>query len=167
MTLDQQMNKFREASRELFNHYFRVTNDLDAHDDRWLAVERFQEVEALLFSNLVAEPLSIPPMQYGYGHSVQPHIRVQIRHGDSTSIMLNREIDSGYWDFPLKEVTSEAVLLFKEFFDWDSIDFRDHRYARVQVSEWTSHPETVGKHGLIETFSARYVMHNFDGHSDE
>jgi hypothetical protein len=59
--------------------------------------------------------------------------------------MLNREVDSGYWDYPLEEVTREAKLGFISFFDWDQLDYRDHRYVRVQVLEWASQPTVVGE----------------------
>jgi hypothetical protein len=69
--------------------------------------------------------------------------------------MLNREFSSGYWDYPLKEVTEEARLIFIRFFDWDQLAYRDNRYVLVQVQSWSAHPETVGKQGLIES---QYVL---------
>jgi hypothetical protein len=68
--------------------------------------------------------------------------------------MLNREVNSGYWDFPIREVTRDARLLFFRFFDWDVLAYRDNRYVLVQIDSWPSHPEAVGKQALVE---ARYV----------
>lgn len=55
---------------------------------------------------------------------------------DFAPIMFNREIQSGYWDHPLKEVTNDAKLVFVSFFDWDDLDYRDNRYVRVIVGEF-------------------------------
>jgi len=91
-----------------------------------------------------------------YG-TLQPEILVELR-SDFCSIMLNREINSGYWDFPLREVTRDARLHFITFFDWDNLDYRDNRYVRVQVADWPSHPEAVGKDALIESQYVHFVL---------
>jgi hypothetical protein len=156
MKHDVQMNRFRLASRELFNNYFRIEdasgNGTDS--EAWSALERFIEVETVLFENMVLEPLEIGGPAYG---NCNPRIRVCLRSGDFAPIMLNREVDSGYWDHPLQEVTSDAVLKFVRFFDWDQLHYCDYRYVRVVVVDWPSHPVAVGKHALIETQYARYA----------
>ena len=53
----------------------------------------------------------------GYGH-LQPEILVELS-SDFCSIMLNRELNSGYWDFPLWEITRDARLLSITFYDWE------------------------------------------------
>lgn len=156
MTLDLRMNQFRQASRELFNHYFRV-DEPSAHSQRAGELqERFADVEQILFQNMVAEPLSLEKVVYGC--FVQPNIGVELSFGQVAPIMLNREIDSGYWDFPVNEVTKEVSLLFKTFFDWDNLAYRDHQYVRAQVIDWAAHPETIGKDALIETQYVKYVL---------
>lgn len=145
MTLDESMNRFRVASRELFNHFFLVA---DAYNnDGWLLEERFCRVEAVLFEQLVSEPCALPSVSYG---AHQPAIRVLLRHSDFAPIMINREVDSGYWDHPLGEVTRDAQLSFVRFFDWDLLAVRDNKYVRVNIDAWPAHPEAVGKHALIE-----------------
>ncbi|MCP5242486.1 MAG: hypothetical protein H6940_03455 [Burkholderiales bacterium] len=147
MELDAHINRFRIATRELFNHFFRV--DDPYNNGSWVLEERYEEVESLLFEKLVLEPAELPLIPYG---TLQPNIRVNLRGtGGFVPIMLNREVDSGYWDYPLKEVTREAKLAFISFFDWDQLDYRDHRYVRAQVIERKSQPEIVGKHAFIET----------------
>jgi hypothetical protein len=64
--------------------------------------------------------------------------------------MLNREVNSGYWDYPISEVTREPVLLFVQFFDWDILAYRDNQYVMAEVRDWSSNPETAGKRALIE-----------------
>lgn len=149
MDLDKLVNRFRLASRELFNHFFRVDDPYN-NDEAWTQEEGCSEVESLLFQKLVLEPAELPVIPYG---TVNPHIRVELKAVSTFApIMLNRELDSGYWDYPLREVTREAKLAFVEFWDWDDLDYRDHRYVRVVIQDWASHPETIGKHAFIETY---------------
>lgn len=153
MELDALLSRFRVASRELFNQFFRVDTPY-AKEDAWVLEERYGEVESLLFEKLVLEPAQLPIIRYGTLH---PNIRVELRHGEFAPIMLNREIDSGYWDYPLKEVSREAELAFISFFDWDQLDYRDHRYVRVLVTEWAAQPKAVGKHAFIESHYVRFA----------
>lgn len=150
MDLDELVNRFRLASRELFNQFFRVPQP---RDDGWLLEERFNEIEVLLFQKLVIEPAGLPEGRYGVPN---PSIRVTLE-SDRAAIMLNRDIDSGYWDHPLEQVTREAQLTFISFFDWDQLAYRDNRYVRVRVDGWPSHVETLGKHAFIESHYVRYA----------
>jgi hypothetical protein len=161
MALNEMMRRFRVASRELFNHYFRVSMvardvvavaDVSAadDDDPWDVVDRFSHVEDVLFEELVSGPAKLTHVSYG---DLQPEILVEVS-SDFCPIMLNREVESGYWDFPIHEVTREARLLFFRFFDWDRLDYHDNQYVVVQVADWPAHPEAVGKKALIES---RYV----------
>jgi len=149
MELDARLNQFRIASRELFNLFFRLDKPYE-NDGAWVLEERYREVEKLLFEKLVLEPSALSG-QYG---ALNPRIRVVLKHGEFAPIMLNREVNSGYWDYPLREVTKEAALGFISYFDWDQLDYRDHRYVRVQVLEWPSQSAVVGKQAFIE---AQYV----------
>lgn len=168
--LHQSMCRFRMAARELFNHYFAVppppaTPYYDYN-------EGFIEVEQILFTKLVLEPCAVPlaSNSYVYGIDAHPGIRVRlpIANADedvvgvseqpSAPIMLNREINSGYWDYSLDRFTNDATLLFVSFFDWSSEYSRDNAYVLVQVSDWASHPEAIGKQGLVESHYVRYVL---------
>ena len=151
MELNALMNRFRNASRELFNHYFHAST----HDEEAGSVdERYSIIEEQLFHALVTEPANIKPILYG---RLQSQILVTLRNGNFAPWMLNRELDSGYWDHSQKEVTTDAVLQFIRYFDWDQFDFKDHHYVRVLVTEWPSHPEHVGKHALIESMYVQFV----------
>lgn len=149
--IDEMMNQFRLASRELFNHFFRVPDPYV--NDGWLLEDRFSGVQCILFQKLVTEPASLLDATYG---TLQPEIQIELRSGESAPIMINREINSGYWDYPIKEVTKDARLLFVSFFDWDQLDYRDNRYVRLQIDDWPSHPETCGKQALIESRHVRF-----------
>ena len=152
MELDVLMNRFRIASRELFNHYFRVEEPYD-NPDAWLLEERHSEIEELLFEKMVLEAADLPSSTYGL---VNPSVLVKLK-GSAAPAMFNREIDSGYWDYPLKEISQDAKLAFISFFDWDQLGFRDNTYVRAQVLEWQSHPETVGKHVFIKPLYVSYI----------
>lgn len=144
------MTRFRLASRELFNNYFR-TGGRD--EDAWKAQERFSTLEGHLFDALVSLPAGLSGGTYGL---IRPGIVCRLEGSDHAPWMLNRADDSGYWDHPQDQVTRDAVLSFVAFFDWDSLDLIDWRYVRVTVSDWASHPELVGKHALIETIYVRF-----------
>ena len=145
------MTRFRLASRELFNNYFRTGGRDDA---AWDARERFSLVEEHLFDALVAMPAGLSCGAYG---KPQEHISVVLAHGEFAPWVLNRESDSGYWDHLQTEFTADAVLSFVTFFDWDLLDLIDWRYVRVVVSAWPSRPELVGKHALVETIYIRFI----------
>jgi hypothetical protein len=70
MALNEMMRRFRVASRELFNHYFRVSMvardvvavaDVSAadDDDPWDVVDRFSHLEDVLFEELVSGPAKL------------------------------------------------------------------------------------------------------------
>jgi hypothetical protein len=154
MDLNQMMNRFRLASRALFNGFFHVLDPRSDSVQAWLLEERFSSVEEVLFRKLVGEAASLPDIRYG---DLQPAIHVTLRDGGMAPIMLNREIDSGHWDYPVMRVTDDARLQFVRFFDWDQLDYRDNQYVRVKVDHWPSHADAVGKHGLIETQYVKFV----------
>jgi hypothetical protein len=151
MTLDESMNAFRLASRELFNGYFRVADPYE--NGGWLLEERFSAVEMVLFDQLVSVPHALPEAPYG---KHQKTIVVGLKHSDSAPIMVNRSQDSGYWDHPLVHVPKEAKLTFLRFFDWDQVGIKDHQYVQVLIDHWPEHPEISNFQPLIE---AQYVVY--------
>ncbi|UGY16731.1 hypothetical protein [Bradyrhizobium septentrionale] len=148
--LNELMVRFRIASREIFNQFFRVEGPYE--NDGWSFEQRFSEVEAILFDKMVAEPASLGNASYG---SVTSAISVELRIGKSVPAMINREINSGYWDHPIGAVTADAQLQFISFFDWDRLNYRDNQYVRVCIARWPSHKEMEGKEALLE---AQYVQ---------
>lgn len=155
MNIDEMLNQFRIASRELFNNYFRVSNPYGSGSNAWLLDERFSEIEEVLFKKIVIEPAAIEYVKYG---EPQRQIQVELRSGEFAPILLNRDISSGYWDHSLNEVTSNVKLAFLSFFDWDKLDYRDNRYVQVEVKSWPLHPEAVGKHALIESQYVKFAI---------
>lgn len=151
MDFDELMGQFRRANRELFNNFF-----LNLEEDGWLARERYTDVEFILFQRMVLSMFDIQGVGYG---KPEPAVRVVIA-GDHSSapIMINREIDSPYFDFPVDQLTRDAVLHFVKFFDWSPTNVCDHQYVEVQINDWPSHPETKGKIALIENLHVKFEL---------
>ncbi len=143
------MSQFRVASRELFNNYFRLpSSEIENKPSLgWTLEERFSEVEVVLFANLVSEAASLSYVRYG---NFQPNILVSIT-SNLAPIMINREISSGYWDCPTTEVSNDARLIFKQYFDWNSLSYRDNQYVYVLIEDWPTQQELIGKHALVES----------------
>lgn len=140
------MSLFRLASRDLFNNFFR-----HSCEDLALIDEGFKEVQNLLFRKLVIQPFALPDIEYG---DENEEISVNIL-GWLAPAMINRERNSGYWDYPIKEITQDAKLCFVGFFDFSTIRLLDHQFVEVCIRNWPAYPELVGKRTLIEY---RYVQ---------
>lgn len=150
--MDKAINKFRLASRELFNNFF-LEEFLEAEDEDFY--EQFTIIEEQLFCALVTTKFDLGKIVYGFP---QPEILVKAKEASicGTPIMINREIDSGYWDYPISIASPECVFTFVKFFDWDQKSYKDNRYVRVIIQEWPADPDLVGKHALIETIYTSY-----------
>lgn len=146
------LNAFRLASRELFNGYFLV-KDEPYDNGGWSLLERFGEVEDVLFEQLVGPSCTSSLGPYG---QPQPKLLASLRSGDFAPIMVHRDTDSGYWDHPVSEVTRDAVLRFVRFFNWDQLAIRDYRYVEVVIDSWPQHPDLAGKRALVESQYTAY-----------
>lgn len=154
MNINELMCKFRFASRELFNNHFTVSNPYQ-NDDAWLMQEMFSGVEETLFQNLVCEPLSLACQNYKYN---QPNIFVKFHLTDQLGVMVNREIDSGYWDFGVTKIRSDTKMTFISFYDWENLCFRDNQYVEVLIVGCPQYPEITGKHALLEARSVVFDL---------
>ncbi len=153
MNVDKLVNRFRISSRELFNNHF-LEPFLENED--WELYELFTSIEEELFHALVTSRIDIK--QIVYGCDPQPEIEVipDTLNTCGIPVMLNRDIDSGYWDHKINRAQIGCIFSFLTFFDWDQRAFRDNRYVRAIVKYWPEHPELVGKHALIETIYVSY-----------
>jgi hypothetical protein len=109
-------------------------------------LERFREIEQILFQKLIIEPAGIDKIAYG-----ESHPGIVIKGRTDVTPMLNREINSGYWDHPLQEIRGQPTMFFISYFDWDVLGIRDNGYIKVQIAKWDEHPEVEGKQAPIET----------------
>jgi len=94
MEVDDLVNRFRLASRELRNHWFHPP---DWDQSEWEVVEGFDEVERLLFETLVLWPAGVQRVDYG-----RPNPDTIVVPRTPAPIMINRDrgAESGYWDHP-------------------------------------------------------------------
>ncbi len=153
MNIDKLVNRFRIASRELFNNYF-LEHFLENED--WDFYELFTCLEENLFHALVTSRLSIQNIKYG----CYPQDEIEVIPSELCTvgipILLNRDTSSGYWDHAISRTETGCVFGFLSFFDWDQKAYKDNRYVRVLVKSWPERPELIGKHALIETIYVSY-----------
>jgi hypothetical protein len=152
-SIDDALRRFRIADRELYNQHFHIPNPYNDTDTAFAAMERFEEVQACLFNALVSGPLDLEPVRY---RQTQPAIRVELLHSE-TPVMLNRELDSGYWDHPVTELSPQIPIAFISYFDWDQLNYHDNYYVRGEILENEMAPELVGKHVLIECLNVQFT----------
>ncbi len=155
--INEQMNRFRLASRSTFNQYFYPTS-YGEKGFSLAAFERFEAVEQALFNSLVIKPCQLTPVRYGT--DVINEIGVCVSSSGQVPVMINREVDSGYWDHPVREITSDTKMSFIGYFDFDHTRPMDHRYARVVIVATQPDSEILGKHALIET---QYIEFTVEG----
>ena len=146
---------FRIADRELFNRFFRVDDPWEKQDAAWLLVERFNDLEAVLFQKMVSEALDLGAIAYG---RPQKEILVVSGGNGEVTALINREVDSGYWDFPVSMVPADAEMQFIDFFDWDALALRDNKYVRVLIASCISNPALVEKHALVDAQEVSYKL---------
>ncbi len=153
MNIDKFVNKFRIASRELFNNSF-LEQFLESED--WEFYELFTCIEEELFNALVTSRIGISKNVYG----CSPQSEIEVIPSENSicgiPIMLNRSIDSGYWDHEIDRAEIGCEFTFLSFFDWDQRSYKDNRYVRAIVKFWPEHSELIGKHVLIETTYVTY-----------
>ncbi len=153
MKASSHINKFLISSRQLFNGFFLLENPCDNADEAWDLRDLFNPVQAALFYALVLAPLDISGPSYGMAPQ---SIRVRSNTGGRLPAMINRELESGYWDFPIKECGDDVDLRFIRFFDWSEIERRDNRYVMVKIVSSSKNREIIDKLALIESHYCSY-----------
>ena len=145
-SLDESLKSFRLAAREIFNLFFRVSDPYNSTERAYAAYECFDDVQSVLFQGLITKPFGLPPIAYGYK---QPAIFVDCSRL-LNSVMINRELNSGYWDHPMSAIPPDARVCFVSYFDWDQLGYRDYAYVAAEIEECASHPELLRKRILIQ-----------------
>lgn len=156
MDITEQIQTFREASRHLWNSYFRF--EAERNQD-WDLRDSFSEVYGALFNSLVRFhlPDSAPtiPHLWSPAKKILWEYRI-VSTTDRLPVMVNREKPaSGYWDHPTEYVASAAAdLHLIELFDWDNLGFRDFRYFRVRIVK-ADDPDLVDRDALVDAAYCR------------
>ena len=141
------MQRFRHASRDLWNHYFFPAGAGVSGDMRC----SFDEVQEALFRGLVLHPASLPDAPYGFLNS---RILVSVAGDFDAPAMINRDIDSGYWDYPVQRLESGSRIGLCVVLRLERGHFLDHQYVRVQILGHSTR-ELIGKSALLEV---QYVL---------
>lgn len=142
---------FREASRHLRNTFFSTRDSGD-----WDIIEDFKAVDMMLFDRLVLGRIH-PDGGIIDENAIRMNQFLVEPSGMKMSAMISRDTPvSGYWDHPIGTLLQgEAVLAFREYFDWDQHGLIDLRYYRATIVSSSRYPEIQGHDVLVETNQAK------------
>jgi hypothetical protein len=144
------IQRHRECSRHLWNTYFWPQAQTD---DDWDLRDQFEDISAQLFTSLVLWPIERESYVFNPAY-LRPHREVpflRVIPNGLCSILINREISSGYWDYPIKTVEENDVdMRFIHYFDWWNVGHRDFEFFRVLIVSSIAHPELNGRHALVK-----------------
>jgi len=149
---------YRVSARTIWNTAFWP----DDAFRNWDSVEQFDEIQRILFNELVLGkvdkdwPLhNIFKIAMPFFHIVPSgHVPIRIQNPRS-------DRQRGYWDHPVNSIKpGEAELHFLEYFDWNRMDYADLRYYHVEIASLNAHPELVGREALIDRQQAMIQVTN-------
>ena len=153
------VDHFRISARTIWNIAFWP----DADFRNWDAVEQFDEIQKILFRELVLGKVSREwPLQDIFEKAI-PFFRVVPSIETAPIMIQNPRPDKprGYWDHPINRVgPGEAEMHFLGYFDWNRLDYADLRYYRVVIAKFDAHCDLVGREALIERQHATIYMTN-------
>jgi hypothetical protein len=157
-TVDQLIQRYCECARTLWNNYLRSSEAGDA------AVERYDEVRALLFRAIVLDAIGMGDAERDPEDRTWPFLRVAAG-SEPTTVLVNTPSSDGnqYWE-PAEKGTdlSDAEILFVDLFDWDPQAFRDLALVLALVVASQKHPELVGRSILLERNTVTIVFEEQD-----
>jgi hypothetical protein len=152
MILTQDIERFREAARHLWNGYMRID---DTNSTSWDTVEEFCKIANTLFAECVLARNQLPhptiPMDQGISPLVEYRIIAHANAG--IHLLVNRDMPaSGYWDHPITWIpwTDMNVIHPISFFDFDVRGWRRIQYYQARIVNCPSNPEINGRDALIE-----------------
>jgi hypothetical protein len=138
---------YRVSARAIWNTAFWPDPDFR----NWDSIDRFDEMQRLLFDWLVLEKVDREwPLQDLFRNAI-PFFQIIPRGHEPILIQNPRPEGTGYWDHPVNSIKpGQAELLFIQYFDWDRMDYADLRYYRVKIAAFETQPELVGREALID-----------------
>lgn len=137
---------YRMSARSVWNTAF--WPDPDLRD--WESYERFDEIQKILFDELVLAKLDQTFPEEDIFQKPIPFFHVE-PSSPSVPISIQRAEASGYWDDPVNRVErGKLEMHFVALFDWNHLDYRDLQYYRVAIAGFEEHPHLIGREGLIE-----------------
>lgn len=143
------LDHYRVSARGIWNAAFWP----DAAFRNWDSVDRFDEIQRILFSELVLGKLERDwPIEDVFRIPIL-FLRV-VPSGESMPIMIQNprpDRPRGYWDYPQNRISpGEAEMNFLAYFDWNQLDYVDFRYYRVKIARFDAKSELIGREALID-----------------
>jgi len=129
--LTDEINRFREVARRLWNSYLKQDAD-------WDSIDAFRDICLTLFEKQVLrrQKSRAPSTPVdGYETALEEY-RLFAPHHGRLPLMVNRDIPaSGYRDFPIQWISPEEHPEIKPvgFFDFDLIGMRNLEFYRVRM----------------------------------
>jgi hypothetical protein len=151
-------DRYRVSPRAIWNTAFWP----GAEFRNWDSLEQFDEIQKLLFGELVLAKVEKEWPLHELFRNPIPFFHVTPRGHEPILIQNPRsETATGYWDHPLNNIRpGEAVLHFIAYFDWNRMDYVDFRYFRVKIAEFETQPELAGREALIDREHAAVHLMN-------
>ena len=156
----EEFQRYRLMLRGIWNSY--ICTDRDMRD--WDMRDRFNEITPALAEKLLGEKLRrrldvddivrlsvfVVPAVNSIGSVGQVPIRISETFEKQTS---------RNWDQPPMSVAQrDMAMIFRDFFDWDPLGYRDMQYFLVEISASCKFPELIGRDALIEVLYARVLV---------
>ena len=139
---------YRVSARAIWNTAFWP----DVALRNWDSVEQFDEIQRILFSELVLRKTEREwPLQDIFEKPI-PFFRI-VPTCDAPIMIQNPRSarETGYWDDPTNRIKpGQAELQFIAYFDWNRMDYADLRYYRVKIIRFEAHPDVIGREALID-----------------
>lgn len=147
------LDNYRECCRHLWNTYFLSCSEGDGDHD---SAERFEVVSGLLFDSIVGVRVrrrcGVSLSLVGSSSSCA---QIRLRFVHRSSIMVNRETQSPYWDDPVGFVEAEEMdVRLVDVFDWSLTGFREFSVYRGHIRHSAKYPHLIGRQALIPAGSA-------------
>lgn len=142
--ITDQMLRYREASRMLWNLFFfpvYASAELETECD-------FFDAQRALFHGLVLRHIG-----YEQAAPVEQLISILPISTPIPAIISNpRDNDkTHYWDHEINQINNNTEMGFIEFFDFRDLDsIIDHRYVRCKIHKCEIYPELIGHEALVE-----------------
>lgn len=144
------VNRYRECARSIWNNYFLEQFQSTKH---WDLVESFNRIQQELFDSIVLTPTLFDDEKIDFILGYPCHqIKLVPAWDDKWDIPveINREkgMRAGYWDHPVKKISSQAELSFINFFDWDATGFLEMSKIMAEISNFPENPN-LNQHSLF------------------
>jgi hypothetical protein len=155
MNAQKYFTQWRSVCRSLWNETY-MTIIIEQGGSTELE-EEFCRIEQILFDSIVlgqmdtnSEKSEKLDSHMNSNPSVLERFLI-VPRGNTMSVMINRELTSGYWDHPITELRKgEAVIGFVHYYDFCGMDMpRRYEYIRGRIMECSKNPEIVGKDILV------------------